>query len=34
MRSSHGFDRQTLLRRLAMAVVIAGLALTLLQALS
>lgn len=33
MRSSHGFDRELLLRRLATAVVVAGLAMALLQIL-
>ncbi|MFT4769784.1 MAG: hypothetical protein ACI8RN_002938 [Glaciecola sp.] len=33
MRSSHGFYRQVLLRRCAMATIIAGLAATLIQVL-
>lgn len=33
MRSSHGFDREALLRRLALTIVVAGLTLALLQML-
>ncbi|EAQ98241.1 hypothetical protein KT71_03302 [Congregibacter litoralis KT71] len=33
MRSSHGFDREVLLRRLVTAIVVAGLALALLELL-
>jgi hypothetical protein len=34
MRGSHGFDRLALLRRVTVALFIAGVALTLLQVLS